>query len=81
MSPRASPPDAALILVYSQANNAVTTGVEVPASRTVDSLQDFNTNGITIAGGPLTVTGNAGAAPDTVGLFLGGTSAGTAGGR
>ena len=57
-----------------------TTGVEVPAGRTVESLQEFNTNGVTISGGPLTVTGNAGAAPDTVGLFLGGTSAGVAGG-
>src|SRR5205085_10873877 len=32
------------------------------------------------AGGPWTLTGSAGAAPDTIGLFLGGTSAGTAGG-
>ena len=69
-----------LILVYSQASTAVTTGVEIPATRTADSLQDFNTNGITLAGGPLTLTGNGGAAPDTIGLFLGGTSAGTAGG-
>ncbi len=69
-----------LILVYSQATTAVTTGVEIPASRTIVSLQDFNTNGITLAGGPLTVTGNNGAAPDSVGLFLGGTAAGTAGG-
>ncbi|MFL6374027.1 MAG: beta strand repeat-containing protein [Pyrinomonadaceae bacterium] len=69
-----------LILVYSQASNAVTTGAEVPPGRTVLSLQDFNTNGITLAGGPLTVLGNGGAAPDTTGLFLGGTTAGTAGG-
>jgi len=69
-----------LILVYSQANSAVTTGVEIPSSRTVDSVQEFNTNGVTLAGGPLTITGNAGAAPDTIGLFLGGTSAGVAGG-
>jgi hypothetical protein len=71
---------AALILVYSQASSAVSTGVEVPAGRTVESLQDFNTNGVTLAGGPLTVTGNAGAAPDTIGLVLGGTAAAVAGG-
>ena len=69
-----------IILVYSQASNAVTTGAEVPASRTAESLQLFNTNGLTISGGPLTLTGNGGAAPDTIGLFLGGTSAGVAGG-
>ena len=80
VAPSFTTTSAALILVYSQASNAATTGVEVPASRTVESVQDFNTNGITIAGGPLTVTGNAGASPDTVGLFLGGTAAGTAGG-
>src|SRR5205814_1196624 len=52
-----------LILVYSQASTATTTAVEVPPSRTVDSLQEFNTNGLTLAGGPLTLTGNAGAVP------------------
>src|SRR5207247_373349 len=69
-----------IILVYSQATNAVTTGPEVPGSRTIESIQLFNTNGLTIAGGAITVTGNGGAAPDTIGLFLGGTAAGTAGG-
>src|SRR5207244_11580754 len=65
---------------YSQANNTVTTGVEVPSGRTAESIQHFNTNGLTIAGGPITLTGNTGGAPDTVGLCLGGTAAGVAGG-
>ena len=69
-----------LILVYSQASAAVTTGVEIPASRTALSLQEFNTNGVTLAGGPLSLTGNGGAAPNTIGLLLGGTTAGVAGG-
>ncbi len=69
-----------LILVYSQASTSTTTGVEIPASRTIRSLQHFNTNGVTLAGGPLSVIGAGGAAPDSIGLFLGGTTAGTAGG-
>src|ERR1043166_450022 len=69
-----------LILVYSQASNAVTTGPEVPADRTPLSIQLFNTNGLTLAGGPITVTGTGAAAPNTVGLLLGGTAAGVAGG-
>jgi hypothetical protein len=69
-----------IILTYAQASNAVTTGVEVPSGRTAESIQVFNANGVTIAGGPITVTGNGGAAPDAPGLFLGGTTAGVAGG-
>ncbi|MGA9997225.1 MAG: hypothetical protein WBP93_17535 [Pyrinomonadaceae bacterium] len=69
-----------LILVYSQATTPTTTGVEIPASRTIRSLQEFNTNGVTLAGGPLTSTGTGGAAPDSLGLLLGGTTAGVAGG-
>ena len=69
-----------IILTYAQASNAVTTSAEVPSGRTAESIQVFNTNGVTIAGGPITVTGNGAAAPDAPGLFLGGTTAGVAGG-
>src|SRR5205823_4557936 len=69
-----------IILAYAQASNAITTGVEVPSGRTAESIQVFNTNGVTIAGGAITVTGNGGAAPDAPGLFLGGTTAAVAGG-
>ena len=69
-----------IILSYAQASNAVTTSVEVPSGRTAESIQVFNTNGVTIAGGPITVTGNGAAAPDAPGLFLGGTTADVAGG-
>src|SRR5207253_2486063 len=38
------------------------------------------TNGVTIAGGAITATGNGAASPDAPGLFLGGTTATIAGG-
>ena len=76
VSPSYTGSPASVILSYAQASNAVTTSVEVPSGRTAASIQVFNTNGVTIAGGPITVTG-AGSPP---GLFLGGTTAGLAGG-
>ena len=76
VSPSYTGSPASVILTYAQASSAVTTSVEVPSGRTAASIQVFNTNGVTIAGGAITVTGN-GSPP---GLFLGGTTAGLAGG-
>src|SRR5438874_2789029 len=76
LSPSYTGSPASVILTYAQARSAVTTSVEVPSGRTAASIQVFNTNGVTIAGGAITVTGN-GSPP---GLFLGGTTAGLAGG-
>ncbi len=44
-------------LLYAQEGTGRTTGPEIPASRTVLALSENNTNGLTIAGGDLTVTG------------------------
>lgn len=54
-----------LTLVYAQSTTAVTTGPEIPASRTVLSFQVINPTGVTLAGGPLTATSG------TNGLLLG----------
>jgi hypothetical protein len=45
------------ILLYAQEGTGRTTGTEIPVSRTVFSMTENNTNGLTIAGGDLTVTG------------------------
>ena len=56
-SPPRSLPDPGLL-----PGAAVTTGPGT-ASRTIDSIQVLNTNGVTLAGGPLTVTGNGARRP------------------
>lgn len=53
-----------LTLVYSQSLTAMTTGPEVPGTRSVLSIQILNPTGVTLAGGPLTATGT------TSGLLL-----------
>lgn len=47
--------------VYSQSQTPLTTGPEIPATRTVASIQVFNPTGTTLAGGPLTATNAASA--------------------
>ncbi|HEV7644006.1 MAG TPA: hypothetical protein VGO50_08715 [Pyrinomonadaceae bacterium] len=44
-------------LLYAQEGTGRTTGPEIPATRTVTAMTENNTNGLTIAGGDLTVTG------------------------
>ena len=46
-----------LIEVYSQSQAPVTTGPEIPSSRTVLGMQIINPTGVTIAGGDITATG------------------------
>ena len=46
-----------LTLVYAQSTSAITTGPEIPVTRTVLSLQIANPTGVTLAGGALTSTG------------------------
>lgn len=47
-------------VVYLQEGVARSTGLEIPASRSVASLSVVNTNGVTLAGGGLTLTGVSG---------------------
>ena len=47
----------AYTLVYSQSQTSVTTGPEIPGTRTVASIQILNPTGVTLAGGDLTSTG------------------------
>jgi hypothetical protein len=46
-----------LVLVYSQGTAASTTGPEVPASRSILSMQIINPAGVILAGGGITATG------------------------
>src|SRR5207237_1819328 len=47
-----------LVLVYSQSpTGPITTGPEVPGSRSILSIQILNPNGVILDGGPLTATG------------------------
>ncbi len=48
-----------LTLVYAQSQVAMTTGPEIPSTRSVLSLQLLNPTGLTLAGGDLTSTGVA----------------------
>ncbi|MCA8832744.1 beta strand repeat-containing protein [Hymenobacter pini] len=55
----------ALQVLYAQETMGRTTGFEIPANRTIDYLTIANSNGVTLAGGNLTVRGDA-----TQSLFL-----------
>ena len=46
-----------LNLLYAQGTLPYTTGFEVPPTRTVNNLSLINTNGLTLSGGPLEVSG------------------------
>ena len=50
-----------LTLVYAQGTSSITTGPEIPASRTVLGVQIINPAGVTLAGGPLTATNTSAA--------------------
>ncbi|HEU5066127.1 MAG TPA: hypothetical protein VFT86_09695, partial [Gaiellaceae bacterium] len=76
----------AYTLVYAQSQGSVATGPEIPASRTVASIQILNPTGVTLAGGDLTSTGAANALLLSVGtlntsssnkLIVTGTAAGS----
>ncbi|MBN8481130.1 MAG: DUF11 domain-containing protein [Xanthomonadales bacterium] len=58
-APTFNPGSAGAINIYAQELSARTTGVEVLPSRTLSTLSVSNTNGVTIAGGDITVNGTA----------------------
>ncbi|MFZ1220314.1 MAG: hypothetical protein WAO00_13545, partial [Chthoniobacterales bacterium] len=58
---------AGLAIVYSQASALITTGPEIPATRSILSIQILNPTNVTLAGGALTATGTA---AGLNGLFL-----------
>ncbi len=69
-----------VILIYAQETVARTTGFELPPNRTAAGVTIANTNGVTLSGGDLTVTGaltftvgNMSAGPNTVIIGSGGT--------
>jgi hypothetical protein len=48
------------VAVYSQGTTSITTGPEIPASRSILSIQIINPNGVTLAGGNLSANGTVG---------------------
>ncbi len=50
-----------LNVIYAPANSNISTGPEIPATRTVNLISISNEFGVTLAGGPLTATATSGA--------------------
>ena len=59
VAPTFNPGTGGVINIYAAELTARTTGVELPPSRTLTTLSVGNTNGVTIAGGDLTINGPA----------------------